>query len=335
MRGMRRIGVAAALLVLSALAVPAVAAPAAIKALPEPPPAFRFRGSHGYRGFGFVGQGGDGTQALVLFVGGPGGSVIYSAPATYEESGAFHADLARLGSLDLHFVPDGGRAEARSRCGDDAFSFPTGTFQGSFRLRGEEGYTRVALETVKPSPELLFDLICSGISFGASFPGPGAELDAVRRTDGGSVELEARKKGPRGRAYVTAGIEERRGAVAISRTVGVYGGPHAFDYARRGREATVSPPAPFSGAATLRRVPGHGARLLGGLRVDFPGRSGVRLAGPGFHAHLEHVRLSGPIAHSGSARAVSSVDAGAAGPVACTATLGPPWASSSRSSALC
>jgi hypothetical protein len=324
----------AAMLCTAALFAPE--ASAAVKALPEPPPMFEFRGSHGYHGFGFVGESRDRTQAgILLFVAGPGGSVIYSAPATLEESGAFSADLGRLGSLDLHFVPDGGTAEVHSRCSDDGFSYPSGSFEGSFQFRGEEGYTGAQLTTVKPSPVFLFDLICPGISFGEGIPGPGAELEAVRRTDGGRVSLDIRKKGPRGRAYLTASSEEQRGQIGIIRTVGVFGGPRSFAYARKGQEATISPPAPFSGTATLRRARGRGMRFLGDLEVDFPGRSSVHLAGRSFHAHLEHVRLHGPIAHSGSARASSSFEPAAAGSLTCPGTLGGLWTRSFKSSAPC
>jgi hypothetical protein len=181
----------------------------------------------------------------------------------------------------------------------------------------------------------VFDLICPGITFGGVIPGPGAELSAVRHGHGGTVELEIRKKGPRRRAYLTASTKEQRGAMRIVRVVGVFGRPDSFTYARKGQEASISPPEPFSGSAALRRVPGRGGRLLGDLKADFPGRSGVRLAGPRFHARLEHVRLNGPIAHSGSVQATSSVDAAAPGPLACPATLGAPWASSFRSPAPC
>jgi hypothetical protein len=131
---MRRSGFVALLAaLLSAAALSASEAPAAVRALPEPPPAFEFRGSHGYHGFGFVGESRDRSQAgIVLFVAGPGGSVIYSAPATYDESGAFSADLGKLGSLDLHFVPDGGTVEVHSSCSADGFSFPSGSFEGAF-----------------------------------------------------------------------------------------------------------------------------------------------------------------------------------------------------------
>jgi hypothetical protein len=321
---------------LSAAALCAPGAPAAVRALPEPPPAFEFRGSHGYRGIVFVGENKDHSQAgMVLFVAGPGGSVLYSAPAIYEGPGAFRADLGGLGSLDLHFVPDGGSGQVHSRCSDDGFTFPSGSFEGSFHFHGERGYTRVDLASVKPSPTVVFDLLCPGIGFGGSIPGPGAELNAVRHAASGAVELAIRKKGPRRRAYFTASIEERRGSMGIIRSVGAYGSPDSFSYARRGQRASVSAPAPFSGAAALRRVPGHGMRLLGDLKVDFPGRSGVRLTGPKFHAHLEHIRLSGPIAHSGSVSASGSAEAAGTARAACPATLVGPWTSSSRSPAPC
>jgi hypothetical protein len=62
----------------------------------------------------------------------------------------------------------------------------------------------------------------------------------------------------------------------------------AFRYDPDLRTATLSPPAPFSGSATLARsrnsVP---PTWTGHLAIEFPGRE-VALAGPGMNVHLEH-----------------------------------------------
>ncbi|MEX2448478.1 MAG: hypothetical protein WD404_07020 [Solirubrobacterales bacterium] len=50
--------------------------------------------------------------------------------------------------------------------------------------------------------------------------------------------------------------------------------------------ATVSPPRPFSGSATLTPGPGGTTTWTGSLKVDLPGRKGVPLATPSFTASL-------------------------------------------------
>ena len=67
---------------------------------------------------------------------------------------------------------------------------------------------------------------------------------------------------------------------------------NAFRYDRHLRTATLSPPAPFSGSASLKRSRNLLSPLwTGNLTVAFPGRS-VRLAGPAVHVSLVHARLT-------------------------------------------
>jgi hypothetical protein len=87
---------------------------------------------------------------------------------------------------------------------------------------------------------------------------------------------------------IQAAISESRGSVAIERSVNLAASSWAFRH-RGVRSATVSPPAPFSGSATLSRK-GHESRWRGNLRVDFPGRPNVALTGKRVRAQLGRVR---------------------------------------------
>ena len=82
-----------------------------------------------------------------------------------------------------------------------------------------------------------------------------------------------------------ASIRERRGDLKIDRSVG-HGCPRTFDFDVPSGKARVRPPRPFAGTATYRRPPGGRPRWRGDLSVDFPGRSDIRLTGPGTRASL-------------------------------------------------
>jgi hypothetical protein len=87
-------------------------------------------------------------------------------------------------------------------------------------------------------------------------------------------------------ARFSASISERRGQLSIERAVETEAKPAAFDYDVAAGVATVTPPAPFDGEATYSRTPKGGASWHGNLSVDFPGRAGVPLTGPGTRASL-------------------------------------------------
>jgi hypothetical protein len=117
---------------------------------------------------------------------------------------------------------------------------------------------------------------------------PGALLKVERRTPGLSLELTAMKNSPTRVSRFAAHIHEKRGPMTIDRSVAGVGGPGAFDFDidRRAEAAAIAPPSPFSGELDFERADRATPRLRGDLAIDFPGRAGVRLVGPGSRASL-------------------------------------------------
>jgi hypothetical protein len=84
--------------------------------------------------------------------------------------------------------------------------------------------------------------------------------------------------------------------LTISRHAYALGGPKTLVSDDHLDKGSITPPPPFSGTGTFERVarrrPGT---WRGDLTVDFPGRSGVRLAGEDFGAQLMYgFREAGP-----------------------------------------
>jgi hypothetical protein len=91
----------------------------------------------------------------------------------------------------------------------------------------------------------------------------------------------------------TASLKERRGGMRIDRELTGVGPPSAFRIDSHLRTATLSPGAPFSASASLSRSRNSFSPIwTGGLKLAFPGHSGVSLAGPDVHVSLVHARFT-------------------------------------------
>jgi hypothetical protein len=282
------------LLVLVAL----VAAMAQTATAAEPAPqgfegSFALRGTHGYGLFGLIASTGKGG-ILFLSVAKKGEAATYLAHGKVTtESVDF--DLGALGTIDVAVEPNGKSETLNSKCGGGGKSttVPADDYVGTIEFHGEEGFTEV---TTTRTPLLLgaaLNLICgssgSGESFGQGIPGVRIK---ARRSRGPYLQLN--QNHPGAPVLFGAGIEEQEGAVKVKRAVGGRLGAGALDYAPALGSATFTGAGPFDGQATYVEArpprgtrPGQGA-WRGDLKVDFPGASGVRLAGPGFKAGIIH-----------------------------------------------
>lgn len=293
MQGVLRSTGAAATKVL-AICVGALLLPAPTAfAAPSPivPPGFTLRASHGYR-LSVLGLENPrtGRGVVIVFMGSRHANVSYFTRASVGP-GSIEADLGRIGRIDVKFVSSGGSHTERSVCGK-AVAVQSGRYEGTIDVEGEERYSQVHATSARGEASTALSLVCAGTgSEGIGGHSPGARL-TVKRRERGRFEFTAMKNSPIRPARFTASIAERRGSLWISRSVEVTAAPGSFDFDVPSGTASVSPPRPFAGTASYRRLPGGRSRWQGDLSVDLPGRRGVRLTGSGAKASLIRVVLN-------------------------------------------
>ena len=292
----RRKGTALALAVaFAALALPASAG--AVDSDLKFAYAFKVEASNGYSIVAYAGnERADGRGAIVLFVSGRSGGATYLAPAQLTAT-SVEADLGRLGSVALDVARSGREKTATWGCPGEpeAVRFEPLRFRGEFEFYGEEGFATATATAPREYTRFFSSLICAQPSdegrFGHS---PGALLWAHGAARGG-LRFEAQANSPTRPTRFEATLNERHGSMRIERSASAVAGPKAFrfDFAFDEFEppqppatAVVRPPAPFSGTGFFERRPGGPNSWSGDLAVDFPGRPGVRLAGPGAKASM-------------------------------------------------
>jgi hypothetical protein len=199
--------------------------------------------------------------------------------------------------VDLGLNPSGRKKTFRLRCSrGDTFTYEPGTYEGVLEFKGEEGYTTVRAMQVPLRPLLEPSTFCGGGSGSgeATGPGvPGARLRGSSYAHGRSLSFQVNKNRPRGVTVFEASLRERRDRILIQREVQGAAKGGAFRFQSDLATAVLSPPAPFSGSASLSRSPDSVNPIWrGGLVLDFPGRSNVPLAGPSVHVSLVHDRFS-------------------------------------------
>lgn len=202
------------------------------------------------------------------------------------------ADLGAFGKIDLRLAPGvrTRRAPVPAACGGGTYSYELTTYTGTFRFRGEGGYTIARASRLSNSTQVGTNLICRNFPRiePAEAGSPGAALQLELRRGSGRMELFAAKNRPRGRAVVGfETLERRRKDFLVARGAFFVAGQTAFEYDSSLSTADLEPPAPFSGSATLVDANGPSPRLVGSLTVDLPGRPGLRVAGTVRRSSLE------------------------------------------------
>ncbi|HEU5063190.1 MAG TPA: hypothetical protein VFT79_08580 [Solirubrobacterales bacterium] len=257
--------------------------------------AFRLKASNGYEVLVLAAsKPGFRNGEVLILVSRRGSFVSYYAPATVTDT-RIDAELGTLGRIDVEFEPSGSRETVRSQCDPDAkLTYDKGSYVGTVELRGEEGYTEATATRVAFWPRFYVDFGCMSVGYGEFFGPhlPGARLLARKRTEGGSLALQVNQNRPHARVSLIASIEERRGPIQIDRQVEAVDSGISFFFHPNLRSAVLRPEDPFSGRAVFRRDAKKANRWTGTLSVDFPGRSDVPLAGPGFRTSLRHARFT-------------------------------------------
>ncbi len=255
--------------------------------------AFSLQGSNGYRlRFGAYSRRSDGKGRVFVTALKKGRFASYSADGIVSDT-YVRADLGGLGKVDLTIIHSGKEKTVSVKCSHDSFTYEPVSYEGIVEFRGEGGYTEAQAESVAATP--LFSSFCGGGSgYGETIgPGePGADLRGSSYAHGRAFKFQVNKNGPHLRTVYQASLKERRQGISIYRELQGSAPAAAFRFDRRLRQATLAPPAPFSGSASLLRTP-HKLfpRWSGDLAIHFPGRT-VHAAGPAIHVTIRHAHYT-------------------------------------------
>jgi len=257
---------------------------------------FRLHGSNGYTISVAAYSEGGSKGILGIAAHRRGASAYYRAPASVTAD-SIRADLGSLGKVDVVRRPSGREKTVHPRCLGGAWTYEPGTYEGLIEFNGEEGYTRAKASRVAELPEPLVFLgnAPCGDGYGEAIgpSEPGARLRGASFAHGRSLTFQVNKNSPKARTVFTATLRERRGGILIGRELTGVEKPSAFRFDSNLRTATLTPGAPFSGSASLSRSENSVSPIwTGGLKLAFPGHSGVSLAGPGVHVSLVHARFT-------------------------------------------
>jgi hypothetical protein len=176
----KRILIGALLLLLT------VVPPAAIADEPLPKGAegtFELRGTNGYKVLGLIASTGK-IGVLSLFVDRRGADATYFVHGEVTRE-RVHFDLGQLGEIDVAVQPTGRMETVGSECGKPT-RLEGEDYVGTIAFHGEEGFTAVEASRAPLRLEPIFNLVCGGLTVGATTTGgwlSGAELRIARRAD--------------------------------------------------------------------------------------------------------------------------------------------------------
>lgn len=216
------------------------------------------------------------------------------ASATYVVAGhvtptGIEADLGALGRIAVAYRVTGGEVSRKQGCGP-RIAYPAGVYEGTIEFHGEDGYAVASASSAKgglPASPCAVYSIRSGPRIAAAH----LQVGDGDPWAGNGVYFEAMKDGPNAKTLFRAAVTEAVGDIGVTREVMIGGAASAFLYPRSLRTATVSPPPPFSGAATFKRGVARRNFWSGDLSVDFPGRADVPLTGERTQSSLEHEQV--------------------------------------------
>jgi hypothetical protein len=206
------------------------------------------------------------------------------------------ASFGSLGRIDVTLHRSGRQKVAHFKCGGLRLTYEPGRYEGAIEFEGEGGYTRVDQSVAQLSPFPFFGFGCGEGGRGEELNSNrlrGARLRGASFAHGRALEFQVNKNRPDSRAVFSASLRERRNGILIYRAEKGVLPASAFEFPHSLRTATMSPPAPFSGQASLSRSRDSAVPTWAGdLALDFLGRPDVPLAGPDVHTTLIHARFT-------------------------------------------
>jgi hypothetical protein len=226
------------------------------------------------------------TTVFMTLKRGPAEVSYYARKATFADD-AIEVDLGGLGKVSLRFVPHRVTFKRPQKgCAGPAYRIEHGAFVGILRFRGERGYTHLLRRRVPATLSRQASLSCDLVPKQARQPN-GLRVGGVRFKHGTGIGFQAQRRGPDGSARLYASEEERGGGLSVRRTLEVMAPAGTLSVDDGLTEATVKPPAPFTGEARFKAFEGkRSGTWLGPLSVSFPGAPDVRLAGKAFEGSL-------------------------------------------------
>jgi hypothetical protein len=285
-RAMRRALVLLSILAAWLLLVAPGLAPAAPRAL-KPQPEEQEDLIFGLEADGFAvsvfAEDNDGDQTASLTISRDGLSVEYLVPATITDD-SVKAKFGALGNLDYSFKPK----KAKGKCHAGL------TFDGTFTFTGENGYVLIDADHAEGG----------GVEQDYSgCPGRGGHI-VVARSTGFHLEAiagswthgtarrvqatEYRTRGGRSTVNISAFVREEREGMLIGDGAMVTAPASAFRRNVKAGTATLTPPAPFTGSATLK--PGRGGKGIWEGTLQLPSLRGgapIAFTGPEFGGRVE------------------------------------------------
>ena len=286
-------------LALMAISTSASAASSITVSLPESETVdtgFKLHGSHGYLISVIAFSEAEPRGTIEITASGRGGRTTYTAPASVT-TGSIRADLGSLGRVDVSRHPSGLEKTLHPKCFGGPLTYESGTYEGLIEFNGEQGYTRArSIRGAELPPIVLFasGVACaSGSEEAIDAQEPGARLRGISFAHGRSLSFQVNKNSPKARTFFKASLKERRNGIRIDREISGVAPEGAFSFESNLKTATLSPPAPFAGSAFLSRRRNSVSPIwAGNLRLAFPGRRAVPIAGPGVHVGLVHATFN-------------------------------------------
>jgi hypothetical protein len=275
-----------AVVALAALLAPAASADETLKQGLEG--SFALKATNGYKLSALIGSTGEGNGLLILSVAKKGGGATYLAHGEVTKEHV-HFDLGSLGLIDLAVHQTGRKETVTPSCGEPVPAEGL-EYTGTIEFHGEEGFTEASATRARLNLKPILEIVCPGPAEGgtSNLNAAAVQLEASLK---GGPKLGLAQKRPGARVFYSASVEEREGSLRVERRVAGALSATSFHTAPSLATATVTGTGSLSGKGTYaqgqaRKHPRGTWR--GNLKVDFPGRASVPIAGPGFKASLTH-----------------------------------------------
>jgi hypothetical protein len=207
----------------------------------------------------------------------------YASYNTGGKSTAKHikADWGDFGKVDLRFHPkDSVNPPLPGPKCHGRYKRTTGVWKGTIKFKGENGYTKVSVNSAEGN-HTINGVTCPGGGKTHKHVHLHAQTSDFSFTSGAQFDADVRKK-PGAKPEFSVFAAGTVGSVSIARTAAVHGKQSQFSYNGSYTQATVKPPAPFSGTGTF----GTPSFWTGSLKVDLPGAPNTPLTGPTWSASL-------------------------------------------------